>query len=179
LQQDRVVRAVTIPFERHPLPCEQAADDLERLDGSSRSPVERQTERLELGAVPPCAQTEGQPSSADLVHGGCHLGEDRRMAERGAGNERSESDSGGRGRDRGEERERFQGSSFRTLVAVEQVIAHPDRVEPGLFRRPGHGEVLPDRDLPLGFRKLDPYPWPSRHPPEHTAGTSRRRLRRR
>jgi hypothetical protein len=111
-QQDRVVRAVPIPFERHPLPREQPTDDLERLDGSSRSPVERQTERLELGSVPPRPQTEGQPPSADLVHGGCHLGEDRRVAERGAGNERSESDPGRRGRDRREERERFQGSSF-------------------------------------------------------------------
>ena len=168
-----------IPFERHPLPASNlrtiwnASMDRAALPSNGR-PNASNSARFHPAPRPRVSRPPLISSTVAAI-----LARTGGWRNARAGNERVRvSIRWSRSRSR-RERERFQRSSFRALVAVEQVIANPDRVEPRLFRRPGHGEVLADRDLPLGFRKLDPYPWPSRHPPEHTAGTSRRPVRRR
>ena len=128
--------------------------------------VVRDPERVELGPVPSRAHAEPQPSTAELVHRGRLLGEHRRIVEVQARDEGTELDPL---RDRGEtgqERPGLPRSPFPPLLAVEVVIAQPDRVEPDLFRRPGHRRVLVPSDAAFDLRELDADAQPVCHPPD-------------
>jgi hypothetical protein len=53
---------------------------------------------------------------------------------------------------------------FATIIAVQQLIADPHRVEADLLGGTGHGEVLRPRHVTLDLRKLHTHTKASGHP---------------
>ena len=155
-QQLAVARGVEPSLEINGAVTQQAADDRERLLEAVDPVVVRVAERPELGLVPAGPEAEHQPASADLVDGHRLLGEQRRVVEARAGDERAELHPA---RDRGDRREGRprlpRPARLAIRPAIEQVLAEPDRVEPEVLDRPDHVEQLRPAHLPLDLGKLD------------------------
>src|SRR6185312_13302045 len=92
--------------------------------------------------VPTGPDAEYQASSADLVDGIRHLRHQRRVAERGAGDERAEFDVFGRGGESGKDRPAVPEALYLVLttifIGVEEMIDEPERVEADRFGECGH-----------------------------------------
>ena len=119
--------------------------------------VERVAEGAELGLVPAGPEAEDEPAAADLVDRRGLLGEQRRVVEARAGDERPELDPRS-------STAAIAASSVHAShgprggpvrPAIEQVLADPDRVEPEVLDRPGHVEQLRPADLALDLGQLD------------------------
>src|SRR2546421_12171692 len=80
---------------------EQCPDDRERLLEAIDPVVERDTKGAELGLVPAGAEPQDEAPTADLVERVGLLGEDGRVVECRARDERAQPDRRGRGGDRG------------------------------------------------------------------------------
>src|SRR5919106_4194497 len=119
---------------------------------------------MELRLVPARAEGQDQPAGADLVDGGGHLRQHGGGVERRARNERSEAHTLG---DRGQPRQHRPRLPWAPLgppvVAVEEVVAEPDRVEPDLLGGSGHGHVFGPGRLALDLGQLDPDAERTRH----------------
>ena len=155
-QQLAVAGLVVAPVEVDRAVAEQAADDREGLLEPVDSMIERNPERPELRLVPAGAEAQDQPSARDLVDRVGALGEDGRVVERGAGDERPQLDPAGRGGDAREHRPGLPRTPRSPLPpAVEEVLAEPERVVAEVLERPGHVEELGPADLALDLRQLD------------------------
>jgi hypothetical protein len=103
----------------------------------------------ELLLVVASAQPQDQPAAADLVDCGGHLGEQRGIAEGGAGDKRSQLDPAGRGGEGGQQRPALPHPALRFGVVVEwepvpEVVHEPEGVEAEGLGPPGHRhEVRP------------------------------------
>src|SRR3989441_610277 len=116
-------------------PGDEAADYLERLLEPRSQLVVGDPERPKLRLVPARAEAAPEPPAAPFVDRGGHAGQDSRGVERRRGNERAELDSRRDHRQRGELGPDIPGSAVGALVAaVEQMVAHPDRVEARVLR---------------------------------------------
>jgi hypothetical protein len=126
--------------------------------------VEGDPEGPELALVPARAEAEHEPTATDRVDARRHLRQHGGRMEAGAGHERPEPDAT---RDGGEPRQR--GPDLRraalgpVVLAVQQVVAEPDRVEAGALGGPGQGDVLRPRHVPLDLGQLEPHAQRSRH----------------
>ena len=112
--------------------------------------------RPELWLVPARSEAEHEPAAAQLVDGRGLFCEQGWIVEGRAGDERPELDTRGRSRDRSEHRPGFPwpaGSAV--LVAVEEVFADPDGVEPEILDRAGHVEEFGPAHVPLDLGELD------------------------
>ena len=130
-QQLGVARLVEAPVEVDRAILQQCPDDRERLLEPVDAMVERDAEGAELGLVPAGAQAEDQPAAADLVDRRGLLGEDSRVVERRAGDQRAELDAVGDRSDRGENRPGLPRPTRGSVgPAIEEVLAEPDGVIP-------------------------------------------------
>ena len=102
-QQLAVARLVPAAVEVDGALAQERPDDRERLLEPVDPVVEREAEGAELGLVPAGAEAEHEPAAAELVDRGGLLGEQRRVVEVRAGDERPELDPRGR---RGDRRQR-------------------------------------------------------------------------
>ena len=110
----------------------------------------------ELGLVPAGAEAEDEAAAAQLVDRGGLLGEQGRVVEVRAGDERPELDPRRRGGDRGQQRPRLpRPAGGPVLPAIEEVLADPHGVEPEVLDRAGHVEELGPADLALDLGELD------------------------
>ena len=154
-EQHGVVHAAVPSVERDAFSREQPADDLERLLEPRDAVIERHTERVELRSVPSCPEAEDETSAADLVDRRGHLREHGRLVEAGARDQRPQSDALGHRRETGQQGPGFPGSALGpTVVAVQEVVTHPHRVEPDVLGRASHGDVLGPTHLAFDLRKL-------------------------
>ena len=135
---------------------EQRPDDGERLLEARDAVVERGAEGRELHVVPARAEPQDEPAAGDLVDRGRLLREHERRVERGRGDQRSQRDPiGGLGEGR-QGRPRLPWSAaLAARVPVQQVVAHPDRVEAHLLRQPCDRAQLRPADLALDLGELD------------------------
>jgi hypothetical protein len=135
---------------------QQAADDREGFLEAVDPVVERHAERAELGLVPAGPDAEHEPATRDLVDRVGLLGQDRRVVEAEAGDERPELDPARHGRDRGKARPGLPRPSRRPVTpSVEQMLAEPDRVVAQVLDRADHVEDLGPAHLALDLRQLD------------------------
>jgi hypothetical protein len=156
-EHDGVVGLAVGPLERHALTGEQPPDDREGLLEARHPVVERNAVGAELVLVPARAEAEHEAPAAHLGERGRHPRDQARRMESRACHQRTELHALCRGGERGEQRPRIPGAALASvIVAVEQMIAEPDRVEPDLLRGASHREVLGPADLPLDLRELDP-----------------------
>ena len=120
--------------------------------------VERQPEGPELRLVPARADAEHEAPAADLVDRGGHARDQARRVEPEARHERPDHDALGHAGQRGHDRPRVPRPALRAaLVAVEQVIAEPDRVEPDLLGGARHGDSYSgQRTTALDLGQLTP-----------------------
>ncbi len=108
-------------------------EDLQRLVEARDAVVEREAEGVELRLVPATTHTEDEASVADLVELGRHLRRQRRVAEGERQHERADLDPR---RDRGKGREHGPAlvDALRlAVVAEDEVIGAPDRVQAAVF----------------------------------------------
>src|SRR5207302_485867 len=111
---------VDLPFP------DECADDGERLSKTRHSSIEGKAEGPIFGLVPSRAKSEDQPSTADLIHGGGHLGEHRRVVKARGGDKRPDCDSAGHGRDARQHRPCLPRSACSMdIVAIKEMIAKP------------------------------------------------------
>ncbi len=173
-EEHRVVRLPEAPGDRDALAREQPADDPEGLLEAADAAVVGEAVGAELALVPACPETEHEAAAADLRDRRRHLGDQRRRVEGGARDQRAEADPlGGRG-EGGQHRPRLPRAALRAAVpgCVEQVIAHPDGVEPDLLRGPRHREVLRPAHLALDLGELDADPQAAAPAGRHQLPTS-------
>ena len=136
--------------------AQERADDRERLLEAVDAVVVRVAVGAELGLVPARAEAEDEPAATQLVDRGGLLGEQRRVVEVGAGDERPELDPRRRGGDRGQQRPRLPRAASRPILpAIEEVLADPDGIEPEVLDRAGHVEELGPADFALDLGELD------------------------
>ena len=113
-------------------------------------------EGAELGLVPARPEAQHEAAAAELVDRRGLLGEQRRVVEVRAGDERPELDPRRRGRDRRQQRPGLPRAAGRPVrPAVEEVLADPHRVEAQVLDRAGHVEQLGPADLALDLGELD------------------------
>ena len=115
---------------------------------------------VELLLEPPGADPQVEPAAADPVDGGGHLRQERGMAERSGQHQPAQPRSLGHGGEPGERRHRFERGDRRGLHAVprervEEVIRHPDRIEPQRLGASGDVRHRIERDG-LGVREREP-----------------------
>src|SRR5438874_4743586 len=137
---------------------QECPDDGERFGKTRHSPVEGKAEGQIFGLVPSRAQSEDQPSTADLIHGRRHLGQHRRIVKAGAGNQWPDRDPAGRGGDAGEHGPRLpRPAGAMGFVAIKEMIAEPHGVETDLLAPSRHrGDFRPaDFALHLGQLEAD------------------------
>ena len=79
-----------LPVEADTSLAKEREDDPQRLLEATDAKIEREVERLELRLVPATAEPQHQPSAADFVELGGHLGGERRIAERDREHERTD-----------------------------------------------------------------------------------------
>ena len=128
-QQLEVLRAVVSALEAHALTTQERHEDLASLLETSDAVVERVSEGVELGLVPAAADAQDQPPAADLVELRRHLRGQRRVAEGKGQHEWPELDARG---DRGDGREdgpRLVDALGGAVVAEDEVVGAPHRVE--------------------------------------------------
>jgi hypothetical protein len=98
--------------------------------------IELETERVELGLVPPCADAKDEASAADRIERVGAPGDEPGVAERRAQDERTELHARGRLGQRAERRERLPDAARLSIAALdEQVIGDPDGVETAVLRQ--------------------------------------------
>ncbi len=144
-QEDGVVDARPLSAVRDPLTADERHDDPERVLEPAHPVIEGETERVVLGLVPAAAQAQDEPAAGHLVRGRGHLGEQPGIPERGRQDERSELDLVGHRRERAQQRPRLVDAHLATVVlAEEEVVAHPQAVDPARLRLPGdRGDLHP------------------------------------
>ncbi len=155
-QQLAVAGLVEPPLEVDRAVVQQRPDDREGLLESVDPVIEREAERPELGLVPAGAQAEDQAAAADLVDRAGLLGEERRVVEVRARDERPELDPG-RGRGDGRHhRPRLPRTARRPVgPSIQEVLAEPDRVVAEVLDRADQVEHLGPADLALDLGELD------------------------
>ena len=155
-QQDGVVHAPVAAVERHPLAREQAPDDLEGLGKAGDTPLDRQPEDRVLDLHRARAEPEHEPPAGDLVDRGRHLRDQAGRMEARTSDERPEPDALGDGGQRRQQRPCLpRAALFPAVAAVQEVVAEPDRVEPGLLGRLRHRQVFGPAHVTLDLGQLD------------------------
>ena len=103
--------------------------------------VEGIAEGMVLRLVPAGAEPEDQPAAGDLLDRVRHLGQQGRVAETGATDQRADLDPLGDGRHAAQQRPAFPGAQVSVVAgesAIKQeMIRNPERVESGRFRLAG------------------------------------------
>ena len=136
--------------------AQERPDDRERLLEPVDPVVVRVAVGAELGLVPAGAEAEDEPAATHLVDRGGLLGEQGRVVEVRAGDQRPELDPRRRGGDRRQQRPRLPRAAGRPILpAIEEVLADPHGVEPEVLDRAGHVEELGPADLALDLGELD------------------------
>ena len=151
-------------------PAQQRLDDRHRLLEAADPVIEGIAERVVLRLVPPCAETEDDPTPADVVDRLGHLGDETRIAEPGAGHQRPDLDALRGAGQTGHGREAlpdatvlFIGGYLELATGLRpkhEVVDDPDRVKAGVFGRARHGQDVgkvgraPERGV-LGDRQDD------------------------
>ena len=138
-KQLHVLRAMPAALEAHRLAAQQRRDDLHPLVEAAHAVVERVAEGVELRLVPAAAEAQDQPPSADLVQLGGHLRHERGVPERERQHERADLDPRGDRGNGGEHGPRLVDAERALVVAEDEVVRAPHRVEPGLLGRERHG----------------------------------------
>ena len=101
--------------------------------------IEGVAEGIVLRLVPATAEPEDEAPVADLIQRVRHLGEQGRVAERRAGDERADLDLRGDRRDRAQEGEDLPAAALVLFrVAIDEVIGEPEGVEADLLGRLRH-----------------------------------------
>src|SRR5439155_668265 len=120
-------------------------------------PVERKANRPMLRLVPSGAEAKDQAPPADPIHGRSQLRQHGGIVEAGAGHKGPDRDSA---RDRGNPgqlRPRLPRATGAVgLIAIQEMIPHPDRVEAQLLPEASHRREFGPPNVPLHFRKLEP-----------------------
>ena len=107
----------------------------------------------------PAPRATRKPAAADFVDGGSRAGEQGRLAERRAGDERAELDPRRHGGERREHRPAVPRPALGATVApVEQVVADPQRVEARLLGGARDRRQLGPANLALDLGQLEPDP---------------------
>ena len=153
--QDDVADRHPLAVEVGPALADERRDDRERLLEPPDAVVERVAERVEFGLVPAAPDTQDEPSAADVIERGRHLGQQRGVAEGRAHDDRPELHPAGGLGDGRQDRPALVDPGRLAVEPVEQVVEHPDRVEPDppppRSRRPGSPRTTgrpPRRPLP-------------------------------
>src|SRR5215217_3433552 len=136
---------------------QQCRDDLHGFFETADTVVVGESEGRVLGFMPAGTETEDQPAAADLVDGVGHLGNQSRIAEAGAGYERTDLESPGRGGKCGQQRPGIPGALLvRLREAKEEVVRQPEGIEADFFRAPRHRrDVSPTQAAPApGFLEV-------------------------
>ena len=155
-QQNGVVNAPVAAIERDPLAREQAPDDLEGLGEAGDTPLDRQAEDRVLDLHRARAEPEHEPPARDLVDRGRHLRDQAGRMEARARDERTEPNTLRDGGQCRQQRPGLPGAALLAAVtAVQEVVAEPDRVEPGLLCRLRHRQVLGPAHVALDLGQLD------------------------
>jgi len=147
-KKDGVSDSVVATAEGDRFAAQQRNDDLESFLQAADAVVGRVAERLILGVVPPCAQTENEPAAAaDRVSRDRHLREQSGIPIRGARDQLADLDACRRRGERGGQRPRFVNPFERRAGhAAEEVIADPNGVEAdGLCMFGERADVRPQR----------------------------------
>ena len=131
-----------------PAVADQVADDRQRLLESADLVVGRVAEGLVLRVVPATPDAEDEPAAADVVERRGHLGQQGRVAERRAHDDRPELDALRRLGDGRQDRPALVDAGRLAIEPEEQMVEDPDRVEPR--RLGGSGDVA---DLAVGRRR--------------------------
>jgi hypothetical protein len=143
---------------------EQLANNREGLAEATDPVVEGEAEALVLRLVPAGADAENEAAVTDLVDRRRLLGDHGRAVESETGDQGAELDPPRNGSQCAQSRPRLERTTWLpllALVAVHQVIAEPDRVEPDIFGDPGHLGQLRPRVLVLDLGELHPnLQWP-------------------
>ena len=119
-QQLAVAGLVPAPVEVDRPVAQEAADDRERLLETIDAMVERVAIGAELGLVPARPEAQHEAPAAQLVDRGGLLGEQRRVVEVRAGDERPELDPRRRGRDRRQQRPGLPRAAGRPVLASDR-----------------------------------------------------------
>ena len=127
------VRPVPLPFEADTSLAKEREDDPEGFLEATDAVIEREVERLELRFVPATAEPEHQPSAADLVELGGHLGGERRIAERDREHQWTDLHPAGECRHRRQDGPGLVDAFGRATLAEEHVVRQVDRVEAALL----------------------------------------------
>ena len=137
---------------------EELPNDRERFLESADPMVVGEAVGVVLGAIPAGAEAEDEPAVADLVDGRGLLRQHRGVVEAGGRDQRTEldplRDSGERGQD-GPDLPRA--ARRPAVVAVEEMVADPDRVEADALRGRCHLAQLAPPDGALDLGQLDPH----------------------
>jgi hypothetical protein len=141
---------------RHPFASHERRDDLEGLAEATHSVIECEPKGGVVGLVPPSTEAEHQSATRNLLNCGRLLRQDRGRVERSARNQWSNLDLRSNGGDRCERRPALVRSTFwTTVVTVEKVVTHPERVEASLFCRHRDRSQFWPADDSLNLRELN------------------------
>jgi hypothetical protein len=124
------------------------------------------SEGVVVGLIPSGAEPEDQPAVADLVDRRGLLRQHRRSVEARGGHEWTDLHALGDGGEGGEHRPRLpRAARGFAVVAVQQVVPDPDRIETDALRELGHLALFRPSNGALDFGKLDADLQRSRHSP--------------
>jgi hypothetical protein len=107
---------------------------------------------LVFGLVPTGAEAEDQPAPGDLVDGDCLLGQHRRAVKRSRCDQGAELDTLRDFAEGSKNRPHLPRAPHPLFIAVEEMVANPERVETYVFGGPGDITDFGPAILPFHFR---------------------------
>src|SRR5207302_2896375 len=155
---ERAIDAVVLPVVGGAVFFPHPRTDLERLSHLSHTSG-RVGEVVAIRAIfdllPARADPEVEPAAAHDVDAGRDLGEERWVAVGLRGHHRSDPDTSGLDRERGEEGPRLEAIGLRRIRTEEEVVAQPETREPGGLAVVGDREHILELESEL-WLDLDP-----------------------
>ncbi len=136
------VGAVPLALEADLPRPKQRHQHLQRLVEAADPVVERVVEGVELRLVPAAANAQHQPAVADLVQRHGHLGQQGGIAERQREHQRADLDAPRHAGHRGQDRPALVDAGRLLVLAEDQVVGAPHRVQAARVGGLGHGPQL-------------------------------------
>src|ERR1700730_8820840 len=136
--------------------AQERANDGEGFGKSRHASIEGKAERAIFRLIPSRTEPEDETSAADLIDGRGQLAQHRGIMKAGAGDHRPDRDPAGRGGDARQRRPSLPGASGAAgRVTVEEMVAHPYRIETKLLAQASHGDNLRPADFALHLWQLE------------------------